>query len=648
MINAQLLKQSVLTDKQRNYLANLQISGDSLLAVISDVLDFSKIESGKLILEATHFNLDKELARLAGNLANRAYEKGLELVFDTEPGIPDILVGDPSRLGQILLNLVGNAIKFTETGSVVVRSALLGQSAGQVSLQISVLDTGIGISKEQMPLLFQPFSQADSSTTRKYGGTGLGLSISQRLVQIMGGEIKVESHPGKGSIFTFKLNLGCQAAEESGWFLKIPQLEGEKVLVVVNNSFTQEALKNLLVSFAFKVSSTHSLESGLEMLAQCAPDEPYKLVFIETRRQTGGLSALDLVRLIKQDPNLKNTPTILLMSTLEMAQIGENLEVEGTLVKPFTRSQLVDILLQAVGRNVPSPLENIPEDQSREKSKQSVFIPATREFETGFSTEALGKLRGEHILLVEDNKINQIAALELLQNMGLVVTLAKNGEEAVEAARDGQFDAILMDIQMPGIDGYQATMQIRKNLGKSGAALPIIAMTANAMKEDRQKALDAGMDDYISKPVNVNSLANILLRWVKPRLTSGVQVPTYANPGSNELPDSLDSFDMPAALSRLGDNKVLYRRLLVMFKSEHANDIEQIRTALEKADFELARRMAHSLKGVSAQIGAEALREAVMDLETAIADGNTPACEAGLIQVEGRLNTVISIIGNIG
>jgi PAS domain S-box-containing protein len=646
---AHLVLQTELTEKQRNYLNNLQISGESLLATINDILDFSKIESGKLNLESTNFHLGEVLRRLSSTVAYRAQEKGLELVFHTALDIPYSLIGDPSRLGQVLVNLVGNAIKFTEKGEVIVKARLCEQNAERVTLEFSVRDTGIGMTEEQLKQLFQPFSQADSSTSRKYGGTGLGLIISQRLVQIMGGEIRAESRFGQGSVFTFTVGLRYEAADSAELNGDGSELSGRHVLVVENHAETLDFLRSTLESFSCRVTVAQSAEAGLERLAQpkqAAPKPlvPFDLVLID-RNLPGGIDGQELIRRIKHNPYTTQIPAILLINAEEMLWQNKNVDSDGYLIKPITRSQLFDAIMQTLGQNNAS--------SNRPKMKQ--FL----------GSESLEKLRGARILLVEDNEINQMVAMDVLQGMGLQVSAANNGEEAVEMARKDHFDAVLMDIQMPGMDGYQTTAKIRELAARvphaNLAQLPIIAMTANAMESDRQKAMDAGLNDYVSKPVDVAKLVNVLLRWVKPPavLIPGLAAPSEVPVGlgaSNsvlesvryELPSTLDSINMVAALGRLGENKALYRRLLLLFHAGHEYTAVAIRAALKRDDIGLATRLAHTLKGVAATVGAEELSAATKMLEQAIAEGNALLYNEYLDQVDQKLAVVMAAIARMG
>ena len=637
---AHLLQQTGLDDKQRNYLADLQISGDALLTTINEILDFSRIESGRLSLETTNFNLDEVLNRLSSLLAYRAHEKGLELVFCTAPDVPNLLVGDPTRLGQVLINLVGNAIKFTPAGEVLVKTKIREQTTERVMLEFSVHDTGIGLTEKQIAQLFQPFTQADSSISRKYGGSGLGLTICQRLVQMMGEGIKVESQFGQGSQFTFMVVLGLgtnPAVAGETPAVNLPGLGGRHILVVDNNLNTLESLRIALESFSCQVTVAQSAEAGLDLLSESNPAAPFDLIFMD-QDMPGGMDGTQAILRIKNNPLHAAIPVLLMVYAKDMEFQLKNDNLDGYLTKPILRSTLLDTLMQIFG----------PPNQN--KMKQGLK-PVTG--------ETLEKLRGGHILLVEDNEINQKVAVEILKNMGLRVLIANNGDEALAMVKRDHFDAILMDIQMPGMDGYETTIQIRQELSFDSAHLPIIAITANALDADRQKALDAGLNDYVSKPVDVVKLASVLLRWVHPLPKENNSTSIRGNQGSDdadtfpllakaELPATLDSIDMTAALTRLGDNKELYKRLLLMFHAGHEHTAQAIRAALKSNDTELAHRLAHTLKGLAGTMGADELRAVAKDLEMAIAEGNKPVFEPLLLQVEQKLAVVMASIARIG
>ena len=618
----QLLLQTELTAQQRTYMANLQHSGESLLSIITDILDFSKIESGKLELETTPFDLDDVLRNLSGMVAFRAQEKGLDLVFNTGTDIPRQLLGDPARLGQVLLNLVGNAIKFTDSGQVILTVSLLEQNPQQALLEFSVIDTGIGLTQEQISQLFQSFTQADTSTTRKYGGTGLGLAISQRLVRIMGGEINVQAEPGKGSIFSFVLKMGCQTEQaDSSYFEQARKLGHLQVLVVNDNPDSLASLRAALSSFNFQVTGVQSVETGLEMLLQPpAPGLIFDLVIMD-RGLSGGITGEKAIHLFRQNPRLKLLPAILLVNTGEKVQLANNAGLDGILVKPFTRSQLFDCIMQLFGRKGASGPRRVVSLVAREN---------------------LDELRGRQILVVEDNTINQLVAEDTLKSMGVRVSIASNGEQAFQMILAQHFDAVLMDIQMPGLDGYQTTLKIRSDARFSFEKLPVIAMTAHALSDDRGKALASGLNDYVTKPVDVLQLANTLVRWLSPRAAL-----TEIDPRADLPAAPASVLDTVSALNRLGNKNDLYLRLLAEFQKGYSGSVPAIRAALLTEDLELAGRLAHSLKGVAGTIGADELRESARQLETAIAASNAPIFEALLARLEQKLVLVIASIANM-
>jgi PAS domain S-box-containing protein len=616
----QLMLQTPLNEKQKGYLNRLQFSGETLRSTINDILDFSKIESGSMQLENVEFSLDDILRNLASLMAYRAQEKGLELVFNIAPNVPRQLVGDPLRLGQVLLNLVGNAIKFTESGEIIVKVTMVKQAARRIRLEFFVQDTGIGMTDEQLSHLFQPFSQADNSISRKYGGTGLGLTISQRLVNLMGGKISVQSQPGQGSTFKFRLELEQQPHTSQDRLVTAEALRGLRVLVVDDHAATLEFLQDTLASFSFDVTIARSAEAGMALLEQQSPDAPYRLVIMDLGIP-GGMNGLEAAHSIREKSSLSKTSIILLLSAEEMLhQVGTSI-LDGYLVKPVTRSQLFDMVMQIFGY----------ETALEQKSIKPVA-----------DNDEILQLRGKHVLLVEDNEINQIVAEEILQNMGLQVTVASSGEEGIWMLNNGAFDGVLMDIQMPGMDGYQATARIRSNPRFTFTKLPVIAMTAHALDSDRLKVLDAGLNDYISKPVDVAILASALLRWLVPQPgQAGPKQPaTVSEPGS--LPEEvLACLDTSAALARLGDNLGLYRRILKMFREENAGVTQEIRRAIQTEDLSQARRLAHTLKGVAGTIGANLLMEAARDLENAIIVGRQDAMNTGLELVGLHLMRVL-------
>jgi PAS domain S-box-containing protein len=619
-----LALQTMLSDKQRGYLTHIQSSGESLLAIINDVLDFSKIEAGRLSIESIDFDLDDVLHSLANLVAFKAQEKGLELVFHTTPNVPRQLIGDPSRLKQILINLVGNAIKFTDTGEIVIKASVLKKTARYVVLEFSVRDTGIGLSETQISQLFRPFTQADSSTSRKYGGTGLGLTISKRLIDMMGGNIRVESQPGLGSSFIFDIRLGCQDPEYENALVVTPDLRGLHVLVVDDNARALEFMLSTLSSLSFKVKTASSQAEGLSRLASgAARKRRFDLLILDR------MDDPDMVQQVRKIPGLEDLPIILMVPPEENPRNFEFTDINALLVKPITASELFDAVMQVFGH------QNQPQAWRKKKAVVS---------------ESLESVRGRRLLLVEDNEINQIVAKELLEKMGLKISIANNGLEAVEMVSRSGFDAVLMDIQMPGMDGYEATALIRKQARFEYDKLPIIAMTAHAMAGDREKALQAGLNDYVSKPIDVGQLSKTLLRWLPPNpdeLPAEPVSPSVAEQARSVVPAWKAELDTQSALQRLGNNRALYERLLLMVRKSHPETARDIRAALQANDIALAHRLAHTLKSVAGTIGANSLQSAASRLEQAFANQDARQYESCLSSVETALATVLATLDDL-
>ncbi|MBT8363792.1 MAG: response regulator, partial [Deltaproteobacteria bacterium] len=432
-----------LTPKQRDYLKKIQSSANSLLGIINDILDFSKIEAGKLDMEAVDFNLDDVLDNLANLVTVKAQEKeNLEVLFAAANDVPRFLVGDPLRLGQVLINLANNAVKFTESGEIVVSIEMVERKEDQVTLKFAVSDTGIGLTEEQMSKLFQSFSQADTSTTRKYGGTGLGLAISKKLVNMMDGEIWVESEYGQGTSFIFTVNFGLGKEKVKKRFAISTDLRGLKALVVDDNVTSREILKDILESFSFQVALVASGEEGITEIENADREKPFELVIMDWKMP--GMDGIEAATRIKNHSTLNKIPAIILVTAYgreEIMKKAENAGLDGFLIKPVNASVLFDAIIQAFGEEIP--------ETSRLARRQK-------------EADALQEIQGARILLVEDNEINQQVAKEILEGAGLIVTIANNGQEAVDAVRENTYDAVLMDVQMPVMDGYTATREIRK------------------------------------------------------------------------------------------------------------------------------------------------------------------------------------------
>ena len=492
-----LLLGTELSAEQREYTETIRNSGDSLLSIINDILDYSKIEAGKIDLENIDFDLRVALDKVSDQVAIKAHEKGLEFINMIHHEVPSLLCGDPGRLRQILINLVGNSIKFTEKGEVAIRASLDDEDTTNATVRFSVTDTGIGIPQDRIDRLFQSFSQADSSTTRKYGGTGLGLAISKQLAEAMGGQIGVESEEGKGSTFWFTAVLEKQPESKEKRIVVHEDISGKRILIVDDNATNRYVLKEQLKSWECRYEKTSSGEQALEELSRALIDKnPFEIAIIDM--QMPGMDGETVGKKIKQDPDLKNTILVLMTS---MGQRGDTKRLEkigfaANLTKPIRQSKLYDCLATVTG---------IQKETTKDRSTKII---------TRYSL-AEDRKRNDRILLAEDNMINQKVALNILKKLGYSADAVANGEEAVKALEMIPYDIVLMDCQMPEMDGYEATGEIRNPESKVlDHNVTIVAMTANAMKGDRENCLKAGMDDYLSKPVKPKELSDMLDKWL--------------------------------------------------------------------------------------------------------------------------------------
>ncbi len=602
---AHLALKTDLSPKQYDYLKKIDISAKALLGIINDILDFSKIEAGKLTMESVDFQLEDTLDNISTLVGIKTQEKGLELLFNTDPSVPTALVGDPLRLGQILINLSNNAVKFTDSGEIVVSTELIKKDDNRVKLRFSVRDSGIGMTAEQAARLFQPFSQADSSTTRKYGGTGLGLTISKRLAELMGGEIWVESEPGRGSTFSFTANFGLGKERAIKRFKPTSDLRGMKVLVVDDNATSRSIFREMLESFSFEVTLASSAQEGLTELENAAGSHPFELVIMDWKMP--GMDGIEASRCIKNHRGLGKIPAIIMVTAYGREEVMQQVEavgLEGFLLKPVSPSMLFDAIMQAFGETVP--------EASRAKQKKEQ------------ETRTLENIQGARVLLVEDNAINQQVAKEILEGAGLNVILANNGQEAVMAVKAGAYDAVLMDVQMPVMDGYTATKEIRKWEGgmrnKGKAQIPIIAMTAHAMAGDEDKSLAAGMNGHVTKPIDPDQLFAALQKWIQPgEKRVAAQKPFVTVEPSDDrqeaFPESLPGFDLADGLKRLQGKETLYRKLLLNFAAEYHDVTNEIREALDAGDFENAHSLVHNLKGMAGNLSATDLQAAAIHME---------------------------------
>jgi two-component system sensor histidine kinase/response regulator len=593
-----------LMPRQRDYLMKIKNSGQHLLGIINDILDFSKIEAGKLLVETIDFDLDKALENVGSLMSEKASAKGLELIFEVDPTVSPHFRGDPLRLGQILINFCNNAVKFTETGEIVVRVQALEDHPDNQLVAFSVSDTGIGLSEAQIGRLFQAFEQADASTTRKYGGTGLGLAISKRLTELMGGDVSVTSEPGKGSTFRFTVRLGKGSVVPRSRLLR-SDLRGRRVIIIDDNSHARAVLSNMLINLSFVADEAASGEEAILMIRDAGnAGEPYEIAFVDW--QMPSLNGVETGKRILALPDLPITPHLVMVTAYgreEVLRQAEDSGFESVLIKPVTSSILFDAVIGALGRS----------GNGKEAAQ------AAPSFE-------LDRMRGTRILLVEDNEINREVALGQLEEAEAFVDIAENGEVALRLVKANDYDAVLMDMQMPVMDGIEATRAIRAD--RRFAGLPIIAMTANAMASDRELCLEAGMNDHIAKPIDPDQLFGVLLHWIKHGNDGqSMHEPTFAQtqpmptvPIDIEIP----GVDVRSGLRRTGSNAKRYKTLLSRFAQQEAGAVETMRTALAMGDAATAERAAHSLKGAAGTLGATALSGMAAEAETAIKLGQRP------------------------
>ncbi|MBF0138086.1 MAG: response regulator, partial [Magnetococcales bacterium] len=600
-----LCLQTELTGQQRDYLSKVSVSANVLLQLINDILDFSKIEAGKLAMENIGFTLDEVLGGVVAILSVKSHEKGLELLLDTRKNVPHGLQGDSHRLGQILTNLVGNAIKFTEKGEVSIITEVLEETLESVFLQFTVRDTGIGMTPEQMNKLFQEFSQGDTSITRKYGGTGLGLAISKRLVEMMEGQIRVENDPGCGSRFIFTARFNKLAGLVQEPLLPAECIRGLRILVVDDNDGARQIIGGQLEDLTYHPVCVASGEKALETLVMAETEgSPFDLVLMDWKMP--GMDGLETTRRIKKELPLKKMPLVIMVTAYDQEYIAASEEkknlLDGFLMKPVNINAMLDVILIVFGH---------------EPIRQTL----------SYANIHRASLAGIHLLLVEDNEINQQVAQELLEQAGITVVIAKNGLEAVNLVDKAHFDGILMDLQMPVMDGLTATRLIRKKRGIN--ELVVIAMTANAMAGDRERCLDAGMNDHISKPVDLDEMYATLAKWLPSRSSPISRSPVAPASGRSAdliLPlPPIPGIDAARGLRNVGGNTLLYRNVLLKFAHNQGGACQEMERCLASGNVLTLERVAHTLKGVSATIGALELASLAEKIEkqAKVTDGMT-------------------------
>jgi len=628
-----------LDPKQHDYLIKVDASAKSLLGIINDILDFSKIEAGKMDMEEVDFRLDEALDNISTLVGVKTQEKKLELLIKTDPAVPNMLVGDSLRLGQVLINLSNNAVKFTDTGEIVVSTQLIEKMDEKVKVRCSVSDSGIGMTPEQQGKLFQAFSQADSSTTRKYGGTGLGLTISKRLVEMMGGEIWVESEAGVGSEFIFTAVFGISKKEDHEQPALTPDMTGKRILVVDDNTTAREIFQDLLKPMSFEVALAESGEEAILKLEEASKDNPFDLVLMDW--QMPGMDGVDTSRKIRNSKSVIQNVKIIMATAYdleEMAQQTEGLEINGFLQKPVNPSSLFDAIMEAFGKGIPGSAR-------RRKREDAV--------------EGLDQIQGARILLAEDNEINQQVAQEILEGSGFVVEIAENGQEAVDMVLKGAeellpYDVVLMDINMPVMDGLEATRRIR-NLATEVSRIPIIAMTASAMTQDIELTQEVGMNGHVAKPIDIKQFFASLVKWIEPgdrgfipKTDTGKTPEKAPAPPEDQLPETIQGINIKEGLMRVGGNEKLYRNILMKLRDDYAKTDGEIKGLLQSEKAGEAERLAHSIKGVAGNVGAGKLQEAAAEVEHAIKDGETDSYDETISAFGKVLKEIVTALEVLG
>ena len=582
-----------------DYLKKVKISADALLGIINDILDYSKIEANKLVLEKINFNIDDLFQEVTDITSIAAAEKNLELIVDCSLDIPSDLIGDPLRLKQILVNLVNNAIKFTNKGEVIINAKVLEKNNDTIKIIFSVKDSGIGISRKNIDHLFKSFSQADETTTRKYGGSGLGLVICKNLVEMMGGEIWVDSVLDKGSTFSFTSLFEIGKLELQNVNVEKVMDENLRILLVDDNIISLKVLNDMLTSFSFEVDTSNSGKEAVEkVLKSEIINKPYNVVILDWKMpEIDGLEASKRIKTIR---GVKKLPQILMVTAFDMKELEINPDVKyinGLITKPVNKTILLDKIKEVLSGKILYENKRIAGYYAK--------------------NNAIDKIAGANILLVEDNILNQQIAIELLHKANLNVDVANNGLEALSAIVEKDYDLIFMDIHMPELDGFEATKRIR-GIDRY-ADIPIIAMTANAMQGDKEKSISAGMDDHISKPIDPKILYAALLKWIKPQKRKVNITEIYKNEANtkNILPN-LKTINIQKGLDNMGSNIVLFKKILIEFHDNYFNVDEQTKAKIESKQYEEARYLVHTIKGLSGNIAANGLYNAADDLEQAL------------------------------
>lgn len=613
--------------KLKMYLSTVRSSAQSLMGLLNNIIDLSKIEAGRLDLEHRPFSLQDVLENISDMFAAKLAQRDIELILAVDDNVPSALVGDPLRLKQVLINLMNNAMKFTEEGEVVIRVTVVENTISHTKLLFSIKDSGMGMPAEQLKRIFQPSVPTESFLNRRYGQTGLGLSISQRLVEIMQGQFFAESEEGKGSEFKFTAGFDRKPDEKEIKMIPPVELQGMRVLIVDDNESLQEVLLDILMSYTFDAVAVSSADEAMHLLRATAAEEPFQLAFIDWKMPK--MDGHELVRWIRSHPHYRKMPIIMMtgFGHDEVNKQAKGIGVDACIFKPLKPSLILDTVMEVF--------------------KQGAMVESERQAEAERFREAMAKLNGMRLLLVEDNVINQQVVLGIFEKTGVSVDIANNGRESVAAVYRVDYDAVLMDLEMPEMDGCSAARFIRQDV--SFKDLPIVAMTAHVTDADRNACIQAGMNDFLSKPIEPQQLLEVLKKWVPENSNRSIPV-SFAVPTTqiqtviDELPDVLPGIDIEAGLNRLGGNRKLFVKLLKEFDRDYHQAATRVRQLVTDADFENARQLVHTLKGISANFSAYDLQEASAALESSLRENTLDELDKGIDDLTAALERAIKSI----